>query len=258
MFNPFRLFRRQEQIDDSATAYIEGRATAADEARLRERASRETGLTEELDSIRDTVSLLRSIEPARAPRSFALSYAPARVKPQSRSHRMAFAPAALAVMAAAGVGLLAAGNVADVVQQSGSGSENKTELSSTFETGVAGTPGTSEITGMLPEKEDGTAGEPDEAPPLATGGIPAPQPTSEPAFAPEIGRNSADGTMAADTGEFGEAQITAIEDRVASTTDDGAVSLPVWQLQASLAALAVILAALWLYLRRKASSAPGL
>ncbi len=115
MFNPLRLLRRKDYIDDSAAAYIEGRATERDEAELRARAEREPGLYDELDSIRSTVSLLRSIEPVSAPRSFALAEAPVQVR--VRRSRMAMAPAAFAIAAAAVVGLLAVGSLADVVRQ---------------------------------------------------------------------------------------------------------------------------------------------
>ena len=116
MFNPLRLLRRKDHIDDAATAYIEGRATDTEMGALQERAGREPGLMVELDSLRQTVSLLKSVEPAKAPRSFALSHAPVQVR--ARRH-LALAPAVLAIVAAAGVGLLAVGNLAEVVRQSG-------------------------------------------------------------------------------------------------------------------------------------------
>ncbi len=122
MFNPLRLFRRADHIDEAADAYVEGRATERDLVELRSRAAAgEQGLIEDLDSIRSTVSLLRSIEPASAPRSFALAEAPVQVR--IKRSRMAMAPAVFAIAAAAMVGLLAVGNLADVVRQSDSGSD---------------------------------------------------------------------------------------------------------------------------------------
>ena len=117
MFNPLRLLGRKEHIDDAASAYIEGRATASDEAELQRRAALEPGLMDDLASIRATVSLLRSVETVRAPRSFALAEAPVQVK--VRRQRLAMAPAVFAIAAAAIVGLLAVGNLADVVHQDG-------------------------------------------------------------------------------------------------------------------------------------------
>lgn len=121
MFNPLRLFRRKEHIDDTAAAYIEGRATELEQVELDRRAANEPGLIEDLDSIRNTVSLLRSIEPVEAPRSFALAEAPVQVR--VKRPKLALAPAVFAIVAAAAVGLLAVGNLADVVRQSGSDSD---------------------------------------------------------------------------------------------------------------------------------------
>lgn len=118
MFKLLRLFRRDDHIDDAASAYIEGRATERDQAELRDRAVREPQLFQELDSIRDTVALLRSIEPAKAPRSFALASAPVQIR--VKRSRIAMAPAVFAIAAAAAVGLLAVGNLAEVVRQSDS------------------------------------------------------------------------------------------------------------------------------------------
>ena len=133
MFNPLRLFRRAEHIDETADAYVEGRATERDMAELQARAESDPGLLDDLDSIRSTVALLRSVEPAKAPRSFALAEAPVQVR--VRRSRMAMAPAVFAIAAAAAVGLLAVGNLTDVVRQSDSTSEdsNRTALQASDE-----------------------------------------------------------------------------------------------------------------------------
>lgn len=128
MFNLLRLFRRKDHIDDTAAAYIEGRATERDQAELRERAVREPDLFGDLDSIRDTVSLLRTVEPVAAPRSFALAEAPVQVR--VKRSRMAMAPAVFAIAAATLVGLLAVGNLADVVRQNDDSSFSVTNGSS--------------------------------------------------------------------------------------------------------------------------------
>ena len=102
-------------------------------AELQARAESDPGLLDDLDSIRSTVALLRSVEPAKAPRSFALAEAPVQVR--VRRSRMAMAPAVFAIAAAAAVGLLAVGNLTDVVRQSDSTSEdsNRTALQASDE-----------------------------------------------------------------------------------------------------------------------------
>ncbi len=132
MFNPMRLFRRNNHIDDTATAYIEGRATDRDEAELRDRASRQPGLIEDLDSIRQTVSLLRSVETVAAPRSFALASVPVQVR-RTRRPKLAMAPAVFAIAAAVVVGLLAVGNLADIVRQSDGTSTEQSNDNSAFD-----------------------------------------------------------------------------------------------------------------------------
>ena len=133
MFNPLRLFRRAEHIDETADAYVEGRATERDMAELQARAESDPGLLDDLDSIRSTVALLCSVEPGKAPRSFALAEAPVQVR--VRRSRMAMAPAVFAIAAAAAVGLLAVGNLTDIVRQSDSTSEdsNRTALQASDE-----------------------------------------------------------------------------------------------------------------------------
>jgi hypothetical protein len=87
-----------------------------------------------------------------------------------------------------------------------------------------------------------------------------PQPTSEAgggAIAPDdANRNSSAGAvgtpLAGDTTAEGEFTIYG-DDRTAAPAGDDSVSLPLWQLQAGLGALAVMMAALWLYLRRRAA-----
>lgn len=136
MFNLLRLFRRDDTIDDTAAAYVEGRANEREQAELRDRAVREPGLFRDLDSIRDTVSLLRSVESVAAPRSFALSVAPVQVR--VKRPRMAMAPAAFAIAAAAVVGLLAVGNLADVVRQNDDSSQTVASRNSAEDSVTAG------------------------------------------------------------------------------------------------------------------------
>ncbi len=160
MFSLLRLFGRKEHIDDAAAAYIEGRATERERAELDSRAAKDPSLFDDLDSIRQTVSLLRSIEPAQAPLSFALAEAPVQVR--VKHTRLAMAPAVFAIAAAAAVGLLAVGNLADVVRQSDGTSSVQTRgtsndaatglnLGQQMDTAAAGLPG-----------EPGPAGDPGE------------------------------------------------------------------------------------------------
>lgn len=206
MFNPLRLFRRKDHIDDTATAYIEGRATDAEMAELKERAAREPGLMAELDSLRQTVSLLKSVEPARAPRSFALSHAPVRAR--TRRPKIALAPAVLAIIAAAGVGLLAVGNLADVVRQSGdsptisfSGSGGSSEDSVAMTESVTGPPGepgrpgrpavTQDPAGATVEQEfdqDSSIAAMTGATPTVVASLPLATPAALPTTGPEDGR----------------------------------------------------------------------
>lgn len=160
MFNPLRLLRRKDYIDDAATAYIEGRATDRDEMALRDSEAREPGLRADLESIRSTVSLLRSVEPARAPRSFALTHAPAPVRRSSRP-RLAMAPAVFAIAAAATVGLLAVGNLANVVHQSDGTSESRSTSNSSAELTVTVSGLGGDGVGMQgPEGVPGSPGQP--------------------------------------------------------------------------------------------------
>ncbi|HWQ13291.1 MAG TPA: anti-sigma factor, partial [Roseiflexaceae bacterium] len=76
---------RTPQLNDEdlelLSAYIDSRLSAAERAALEERLSREPALRAILDELRATVSALRSLEPARPPRSFTLD--PAQVRPRA-------------------------------------------------------------------------------------------------------------------------------------------------------------------------------
>lgn len=200
MFNPLRLLRRKPYIDDAATAFIEGRATEHDDASLRERETRTPGLRRDLESIRETVSLLRSVGTVSAPRSFALSHVPAPAR-RARKPRLAMAPAVFAVAAALAVGLLAVGNVVDVVRQSDGGSVSQTAISSGTEPDVVtasgdASRGAAGATATILPAESGSATQTEQgilddsarlealAPPATAQatGTPAPLPTSADSF----------------------------------------------------------------------------
>jgi hypothetical protein len=154
MLNLLRLFGRKEHIDDAATAYIEGRATEREEAAIAERVALEPGLQQDLDSIRDTVALLRSIEPVKAPRSFLLQEAPVRIRHTSRP-RLATIPAVFAIAAAAMVGLLAIGNLTDVIHQSDSTTASSESAMFTRteddKSGMAGSAASQDAAALAPE-----------------------------------------------------------------------------------------------------------
>ena len=193
--------RRNPYIDDAAAAYIENRATEQDEATLRGRESREPQLRRDLDSIRQTVSLLRSIETVRAPRSFALAHAPAPLR-HARKPRLVMAPAVFAVAAAVAVGLLAIGNYADVVRQSdGNTDSSSTQLSlpelsaaTVVTEGIQGAEGPEGEAGLDPDTRTLSTGPSESARAAATStpsaaqptGTPAPLPTSDSSFAGSV------------------------------------------------------------------------
>jgi ferric-dicitrate binding protein FerR (iron transport regulator) len=279
MFNPLRLFRRKDHIDDTATAYIEGRMTASDMAEIESRMAERPGLREELDSLKATVSLLRSIEPVRAPRSFALSHAPV-TAPKRAGFRLAMAPAVIAIVAAAGVGMLAVGSLADVVSQSGS-SNDASETASFERNGMsesqieAQTGFAADTATTSPPLPSSTATPvPAGTPALSDGFAPVPEATEtvtdsdifgtgiNSIEAPDLSdaqRNTGDAGLAASTGEDSELKSSqeldnAFAPPASQANGDDGLSLPLWQLEVALAALAGMMAATWAIMRRRASA----
>jgi hypothetical protein len=59
------------------SAYIDQQLTAGERAQLEQRLAREAGLRRDLSELRETVSALKNLEPARPPRSFTLDTAKA-------------------------------------------------------------------------------------------------------------------------------------------------------------------------------------
>ena len=105
-------------MDDATTAYIEGRASPAEfdavSRDLGESAERER----DIEELRRTVALLRSVETPPAPRSFALT--PDMVPQQQRAWRLdlSYAPAAAAAVLILAIGVLIAGDLTDLFRQS--------------------------------------------------------------------------------------------------------------------------------------------
>ena len=113
----WRFRRPDPETEDLISAYVEGSADAAEEARVRDSFSDDPAGQADADSLRATVALLRSVAPAEAPRSFALQEAPAPM--QRPAMRYQWAPAFASAAAAIVVGVLVAGDVTGIVTQRG-------------------------------------------------------------------------------------------------------------------------------------------
>ena len=113
-----RLFGRNDDLDDATTAYIEGRASPAELDAVRQGLDESPERERDIEELRRTVALLRSVETPPAPRSFALT--PDMVPEQQRAWRLdlSYAPAAAAAVLILAVGVLIAGDLTDLVRQS--------------------------------------------------------------------------------------------------------------------------------------------
>ena len=116
-----RLFGRKDELDDATTAYIEGRASPAEVDAVRRELDVSPERGREIEELRQTVDLMRSVETSPAPRSFALT--PDMVPDQRMPLRLdlSYAPAAAAAVLVLAVGVLIAGDLADLLRQSESG-----------------------------------------------------------------------------------------------------------------------------------------
>ena len=127
-----RLFGRKDELDDATTAYIEGRASPAEVDAIRRELDESPERGREIEELRQTVDLMRSIETPPAPRSFALT--PDMVPEQRQSFRLdlSYAPAAAAAVLILAVGALIAGDLTDVLRQSESGGTDSMSASPQF------------------------------------------------------------------------------------------------------------------------------
>jgi hypothetical protein len=127
----FRFLRglagRDKHADEATLAYIEGRADAVAAARVRERLAAAPAQREDVESLRATVSLLRSVASARAPRSFALREAPVPARASYRPACYTRAPAMAAAATVAVVGVLLIGDLAGALRQSGGAGREATQ-----------------------------------------------------------------------------------------------------------------------------------
>ena len=127
-----RLFGRKDELDDATTAYIEGRASPAEVDAVRRELDVSPERGREIEELRQTVDLMRSVETPPAPRSFALT--PDMVPDQRRYPRfdLSYASAAAAAVLVLAVGVLIAGDLADLLKQSESGGVESMSAPSQF------------------------------------------------------------------------------------------------------------------------------
>ena len=127
-----RLFGRKDELDDATTAYIEGRASPAEVDAVRRELDVSPERGREIEELRQTVALMRSVETPPAPRSFALT--PDMVPDQRRYPRfdLSYASAAAAAVLVLAVGVLMAGDLADLLKQSESGGVESMSAPSQF------------------------------------------------------------------------------------------------------------------------------
>ena len=127
-----RLFGRKDELDDATTAYIEGRASPAEVDAVRRELDVSPERGREIEELRQTVALMRSVETPPAPRSFALT--PDMVPEQRTPLRLdlSYAPAAAAAVLVLAVGVLMAGDLADLLKQSESGGVDSMSAPSQF------------------------------------------------------------------------------------------------------------------------------
>ena len=273
----WRFRRRNTELDDLISAYVEGRTEAAEEARLRQYLAEQPAKLDDIDSLRATVALLHTVTPAKAPRSFALQEAPEPVS--NPVIRYQWAPAMASAAAAVILGLLVLGDVTGMLTQTGApppaaqpASEQasaapvvsvtrEVEAEPVMEMEAAPQP--AEALLMMKAFEAAPAGAdaaPEQAPAAEPGGETA---LSRPAGAPEeadaavqearrapaLGATPTPPALVAPAP--GDAAMAA-GGLVAEPAADDGLSLPVWQMEAAFGAAAVALAAVaWLLIRRR-------
>ena len=273
----WRFRRRNTELDDLISAYVEGRTEAAEEARLRQHLADQPAKLDDIDSLRATVALLHTVAPAKAPRSFALQEAPEPVS--SPVIRYQWAPAMASAAAAAIVGLLVLGDVTGMLTQTGAPPPAAQPAS--------GRAVEAPVVSVTREVEAETVLEMEAAPPAADAPMmmkafeaapaeaaaaseeaPAAEPGGEtalqrPAGAPEEADAAVQEALrapilVATPSPPAPAAAAADEpdvrdgDLVAEPAADDGLSLPVWQMEAAFGAAAAVLAAgAWLLLRRR-------
>lgn len=286
-----RLAGRDRHADDDTLAYVEGRADDVVAARVRERLSDAPARLQDVESLRLTVSLLRSAGAARAPRSFALREAPAQAPQVDRPTLRSHAPALAAAAAVVAVGVLMIGDLAGALRQSaGAGQEWAGPLAALSAHGApeteamkaggpvdAGPVDTLRVTIVVAASPPGSAAAPSaEAAPAikaARAAVPAAAAAPEGADALQGGAaaagapeaNSSQAAMAPNTGPAIPANAAPAgapvpaDPRLRLTSEPvameqeavGGVAMPLWQVETGLIAAVVLLLGAWLALRRR-------
>ena len=283
----WRFRRRNTELDNLISAYVEGRTEAVEEARLRQHLADQPVKLDDVDSLRATVALLHTVAPAKAPRSFALQEAP---EPAPRPvTRYQWAPAMASAALAMIVGLLVLGDVTGMLRQTGApplaaqpgqaieapvvSVTREVEAETVLEMETA--PLAAEAPLMMKAVEAApaeAAAAPEEAPAAEAAEAPAPRAAEvDAAPPPEVLSDRAPEDTEAAVQEAPRAPIlgatpsppalvapapreTAMGANglaVEPAAEDG-LSLPVWQLEVACSAAAVALAAAaWLLLRRR-------
>ena len=176
-----KLVRRRGRLDEASQAYIEGRADASSIARVRERLAASPEEREDIESLRATVSLLRSVAPVKAPRSFALREAPVQRPAVRRTPWYMQAPAMAAAAAVVVIGVFIAGDLTGALKQSGRGEDTSaTSVESLAAPGVPGPTGSAALKLDQSPLAEGPVGTP--APRAAGTAAAAVAPSPEPAL----------------------------------------------------------------------------
>lgn len=175
-----RLFGRRDDLDDATTAYIEGRANPAELDAVRRDLDVSPERERDIEELRRTVALVRSVETPLAPRSFALT--PDMVPEQQRAWRLdlSYAPAAAAAVLILAVGVLIAGDLTDLVRQSEMGAAESLATTSQFddtESAVEGQPESATAAESVVERAEVQQ---ESAPARAAAGAATPAPAAEP------------------------------------------------------------------------------
>ncbi|GEM_PF-3552058 len=277
-----RLLSHKKTLDNSTLAYIEGTANAEQSQRVRERLKASPEQADDVESLRATVSLLHSVGQAKAPRSFALREAPAPVVYRRPWYTQA--PAMAAATAVLAVGILVASDLGGALRQSGRSAQAPVaEFQSLTGTGARGTEGLPGELGLegtsgpeeQPQKSSTQDASPDSsgtvtptptqiavAPAISPQGTPAPETTLAPRL---ITATVTPGDVAGGYG-ITEDQATALAAAESNVAQDATglsitsapapgegAALPLWQIEAALAAFAVLMLGAWGYLRRAKS-----
>ncbi len=127
-----RLFGRKDDLDDATTAYIEGRASPTEFDAVQQELDESPDRGRDVEELRQTVALLRSVETPPAPRSFALT--PDMVPEQRTPFRLdlSYAPAAAAAVLILAIGVLITGDLTDLLRQSEMGANESISAPAQF------------------------------------------------------------------------------------------------------------------------------